>query len=89
MAIPNAFAPGSANNSTLRIVHIDPSVTFSSMHIYNRWGQSLFQTTKSTEGWDGTLNGSAQPTGVYIYVLEARDKIGRTVMQKGNVTLLR
>lgn len=88
MAIPNAFSPGSAN-SMFRVVHVDPSVTFSSMHIYNRWGQSIFQTTKSTDGWDGTKNGSAQPTGVYIYVLEARDKMGRAVIQKGNVTLLR
>jgi gliding motility-associated-like protein len=89
MAIPNAFSPGSATNNTFRVVNVDPSVTFSSMHIYNRWGQSIFQTTRRTEGWDGTRNGSAQPTGVYIYVLEARDKMGRAVMQKGNVTLLR
>jgi gliding motility-associated-like protein len=59
--------------------------------VYNRFGQQVYLGDDlDNNGWDGTLNGVAQPRDVYIYVLEykrATDRIAKTI--RGRVTLLR
>lgn len=86
--VPNAFTPGSVPNDILRIVRRG-SATLKSFRIYNRWGAKVFETTNIDEGWDGRLNGQPQPMGVYVYMIEAVTKSGRTVAKQGNVTLIR
>ena len=39
------------------------------MKIYNRWGQILFESYDSSEGWDGTYNGVLVKDGTYGYTL--------------------
>ena len=60
------------------------------MDIYNRWGQLIFETSSlDGAGWDGRLNGTDQPEGVYVYVIDATFKDGQKEHHQGNVTLLR
>jgi gliding motility-associated-like protein len=60
------------------------------MSIYNRWGQQIYETTSTDgQGWDGALNGVAQPSGVYVYVIDVTFKDGQIEQHKGNVTILR
>lgn len=60
------------------------------MPVFNRWGQLVFETTNlNGRGWDGRLNGQAQPMGVYLYRIEADFSNGRQEHYEGNVTLLR
>ena len=60
------------------------------MTIFNRWGQIVFETAKSDgRGWDGKFNGEDQPSGVYVYMIEARFQDGVAEKYQGNVTLLR
>lgn len=87
---PNAFAPN--NNSTNETFRPFASQPFSqySMQIYNRWGQKVFDTADTNEGWDGKYKGTPQPMGVYVWqckytLLEENE----SKTQKGNVTLLR
>jgi gliding motility-associated-like protein len=89
MRVANAFVPGSANNGTFRVLHLEQGFTFRYMRIYDRWGRQLFQTNNVGQGWDGTYQGRGSNTGAYVYVLEAEAADGRTVVQKGTVTLLR
>ncbi len=86
--VPNAFTPGGGANNTLTIIQRGV-VSLKSFRIFNRWGKKLFETTDIAAGWDGTFNGIAQPTGVYVYVIEA--VIDNSYVRKfqGNVTLLR
>jgi hypothetical protein len=50
----------------------------------------IFETTNPEgRGWDGRWNGVMQPNGVYIYLLDATLKNGKTEHYQGNVTLLR
>ena len=60
------------------------------MTIYNRWGQVIFET-KSLEGrgWDGAFNGTPQPEGVYVYVIDATFADGQKVHKVGNLTLIK
>jgi gliding motility-associated-like protein len=40
------------------------------LKIFNRWGQIILETSDKTKGWDGKLNGTAQPTGTFVYILK-------------------
>ena len=65
-------------------------LTSFNMNIYNRWGQLVF-TSNSLDGrgWDGRFNGSEQPQGVFVYIIDVTFKDGQKEHHQGNVTLLR
>ena len=86
--VPNVFTPnGDGKNDLLYVYgnYIDKL----EMHIFNQWGQQIAVITDKTQGWDGKHKGTAQPVGVYVYVLKAELSTGRTVNLKGSITLLR
>lgn len=89
---PNGFSPnkdGVNDNFNPRDYFTKGCKTFK-MQIYNRWGQTIFETDQTEgRGWDGNFNGVPQPSGVYIYSIEAMFVDGQTISKKGNVTLLR
>lgn len=57
--------------------------------IYNRWGQLVFTTSNIGEGWDGRLKGELQGSAVYAWMVSAEDYTGRTIFEKGTLTLIR
>src|SRR5690606_28432754 len=64
---PNSFTP---NNDGLNEVFGPKSSGIFlkyEFHVYNRWGQKVFMTKNSNEGWNGRYQGKEQPTGVYIW----------------------
>jgi gliding motility-associated-like protein len=88
--MPNAFTPnGDGKNDVFRI---PPSigVNVRSFIIFDRWGERVFSTKNSDTGWDGTLNGLSQPTGVYVWSIEWQDpQTGQWTFSKGTVILVR
>ena len=86
--LPNAFTPGSAPNEILKITRRGVA-TLKYFRVFNRWGTKVFETTNIDEGWDGTLKGTPQPMGVYVYMIEATTKTGKPFTKQGNVTLIR
>jgi gliding motility-associated-like protein len=56
--------------------------------IYNRWGQMIFETHSSDEGWDGTNQGSVVPTGTYLYRLVYQNYNGQQTEQRGAFTVV-
>ncbi|MBO9681166.1 MAG: gliding motility-associated C-terminal domain-containing protein [Flavisolibacter sp.] len=87
--VPTAFTPnGDGRNDRLRpipvgIQHIEY------FHVYNRWGQLIFTTKTSGQGWDGTVGGRILTTGVFTWAVKAVDIDGKPYFQKGTVTLIR
>jgi gliding motility-associated-like protein len=57
--------------------------------VFNRWGQLVFQTKRSGDGWDGRIQGKEQGTGVYVWEVKAVDHLGAPYFRKGTVTLIR
>jgi gliding motility-associated-like protein len=91
--IPNAFTPDgdgindnfniSYNNNTFPISHFV-------LHIFNRWGEEIFESTDITKGWDGKKNGNPCPGGVYVYkIIFSVDGVPGNQERVGTVMLVR
>ncbi len=87
--IPNAFTPDGSTNQIFKIIPEGLS-SLNHFRIFDRWGNKVFETSNLDEGWDGSLNGAAQPTGVYVYDIQAvSNNAGHILNKTGNVTLIR
>lgn len=86
--IPNAFTPNDDGANDVLYVRGN-AVDEMQLMIYNRWGKKVFETRDINMGWDGKLNGKALPPDVFGYYLKLKCLDGRTVIKKGNITLLR
>jgi len=88
-AIPSAFSPnGDGLNDQLNVKVIG-YINLSYFRIYNRWGQLIFETHQLNSGWNGTVNGTLQGTGTYVWIAEGKDIKGNTVSDRGTFVLIR
>ncbi len=71
--IPNAFTPSNGdllNNTYIpHLAYYDSGMDYR-MHIYNRWGELLFETSNPNEAWDGMYKGNICPMDVYVYIID-------------------
>lgn len=88
VAVANAFSPNGdgVNDKIFARGYAIGKIIFK---IYNRWGQLVFQTTDSAQGWDGRYKGVLQPMDTYAYTLEVEFTDGTRTTKKGDITLLR
>lgn len=87
--VPTAFTPDrDGKNDLLRPIAVGMK-QLEYFHVYNRWGQLVFSTMSSKLGWDGTLGGKMQNSGLYIWAVKAIDYSGKPYMQKGTAVLIR
>lgn len=66
MYIPNAFVPD-ANGLNDVFLPIVSNVVEYEFRVFNRWGENIFKTTNTTEGWDGTFNNEPCKEDTYVY----------------------
>lgn len=59
------------------------------MRIFNRWGETVYETTDMNAAWDGNFKGTPAPSDVYVYIVTGYGRKGKFTTLKGNVTLLR
>jgi gliding motility-associated-like protein len=86
--VANAFTPNGDGRDDVLHVRSENIKTLK-FSIYDQWGELLFTSTNQQNGWDGTYKGSREPTGVYVYAVEAVMNDGTSVDKKGTVTLLK
>lgn len=86
--VPDAFTPnGDGANDFFEVkgeIEGEPQVM-----IYDRWGSVVFRNSVNVRFWNGMINGSPAPAGAYLYRIKVTDKIGRTFIKRGTVSLLR
>ncbi|WP_372948803.1 PKD domain-containing protein [Mariniphaga sp.] len=59
------------------------------MLIFNRWGEVIFESETQEKGWNGTMkNGQNAPSGVYSWVIQYYDFLGKKHNQQGTITLI-
>ncbi len=71
--IPNTFSPnndGINDNWDIKNLGTYPG---SSISVFNRWGQQVYQSIDYPKPWNGTDNGSPLPEGTYYYVIDLKN----------------
>ena len=88
LLFPSAFSPNGDRNNDVFKPLVRGSVDQFELVIYNRWGQLVFKTDKSSAGWNGNVGGRQQSTGVYIWVCKYRFTGGAIQTKKGSCMLI-
>jgi len=86
--IPEVITPNRDGvNDIFRLFH-DGTVNDFELFIFNRWGQEVFYTTDPDIAWDGTISGTAQDSGTYIYLMRFSFD-GQFKKESGSFSLIR
>lgn len=90
IAVPSAFTPnGDGLNDYLQPMNAFKADNMM-FRVFNRYGQILFQTSDWTKKWDGRFNGTPQPSGTYVWMLDYTDRdTSKRVSLNGTVVLIR
>ena len=86
--IPDAFSP---NSDGLNDIFKPSSIGVKeyNFEIYNRWGEQIFISNGTEDGWDGNYKGNKSPQGAYVYLLKVVDINGNSRTYNGKVVLIR
>ncbi|HET6993445.1 MAG TPA: gliding motility-associated C-terminal domain-containing protein, partial [Chitinophagaceae bacterium] len=87
--VPSAFTPNDDRLNDLLIATPVGIKTFRYFSVLNRWGQRIFYSSDPRHGWDGTLAGIRQDSGIYVWLAEGTDEKGNVIQRKGTVMLIR
>ena len=92
--LPNAFSPNfDGENDYFRgFAAEDVQIVSYDLMVFDRWGNSLFETHDINEGWDGIYRNERMNTGVYVFYVKALvATCGELVdvFKKGDVMLVR
>jgi gliding motility-associated-like protein len=85
--VAEAFTPNGDNINDLLEIH---GLFYNLLlTIYNSSGEKVYVMSTNSEPWDGKINGSPAPNGVYYWTAEYTDKLGDTYFSQGNVMIIR
>jgi gliding motility-associated-like protein len=93
--IPNIFTPNyDGINDNFTAYGGPAAVQIESMKIFNRWGSLMWEgyglpLGDDSRGWDGTFNGKALNSGVYVYLIEVSFLDGVIFTYSGDINLVR
>jgi|GEM_PF-6087264 len=87
--LPSGFTPNADGRNDLFRPLTAGISRLKDFSVYNRWGKRIYSTSILGKGWDGTLNGSPQNSGTFVWMFEGVDEQGKTIRKKGVVTLIR
>jgi gliding motility-associated-like protein len=86
--VPGAFTPEKSSNNVFRPVCMGIA-SLEYFRVYSRWGQLLYSTSQTGQGWDGRVQGKLQETGAYLWMLKGVDYTGKILIKKGTMVLIR
>lgn len=87
--LPTAFTPNAdAKNDIFRPTFAGTIIYFN-LTIYDRWGKQVFESSNSSQGWDGTIAGKPQLLGIYVWLCKYKLYQQPEQVQKGTVMLVR
>ncbi len=74
--VPNTFTPdGDEFNQNWRVYTEGIDLYNFSLTVYNRWGETVWQSNDASIAWDGTYKGQVVQEGTYTWVIIAKDRI--------------
>ncbi|MFW6227745.1 MAG: gliding motility-associated C-terminal domain-containing protein, partial [Bacteroidota bacterium] len=84
--IPNSFTPnGDGYNDTwvIRNAYLFPECT---VHVFNQWGNIIYESTGYSKPWNGKYQGSIVPSGTYYYIFRTTPE---SPERTGTLTILK
>jgi gliding motility-associated-like protein len=94
--VPTAFTPN--NDGQNEILQVYPNANIKKIlrfNIFDRWGNMVFNAANFMQddaakfAWDGRFNGKTLNPSVFVYFIEFETVDGHSLIQKGDVTLVR
>ncbi len=88
--LPRAFTPDS--NGINDVFYLRGSgISQLDFRIYNQWGEILFSSQSTQQGWDGRhqLSGNPLPAGLYVYSIKGKLSTGAYLDLQDRVQLIR
>ncbi|HEX5654433.1 MAG TPA: gliding motility-associated C-terminal domain-containing protein, partial [Chitinophagaceae bacterium] len=87
--VPTGFTPnGDGRNDTFFPFPVGIK-NIKYFRVFNRWGQLIYSTNTTNDGWDGKFGGQDQPNGVYVWTVEGLTQDNKVINRRGTVTLIR
>ncbi len=87
--VPNAFSPNNdGRNDRFRFIPIGLKEIYY-FRVFNRQGQLVYFSKNAEPGWDGTVNGSLQSSGTFVWTVSGKDFNDKVHALKGTVILVR
>lgn len=85
--VPNIFTPNGDKNNDVFIL-ATTNATELQMTITNRWGNVVFEGSGLSTFWDGKINGTLAPDGVYFLRYTVKGLLGKEINGQGFVQLI-
>lgn len=90
LKIMNAFTPnGDGQNDRWLVTNGSSCTKRIAVAVYNRYGNIVYKNDNYNNDWTGTYNGKPVADGTYYYAVTYTTITDRTVVLKGDVTILR
>ncbi len=88
LQIPNAFTPDGDGVNDWFGVEYEGFEMVTSVKIFDRWGEKVYEGAGDNAFWDGTIDGKPGTSDVYVYIIKITCSEGEGT-RVGDVTLLR
>ena len=86
--VPNIFTPnGDSNNDVFKLTTVNAVEVI--LKINNRWGNNVYEGSGLDPHWDGKINGTLAPVGVYFVQYTVRGLMGKEITGQGFLQLIR
>ncbi|TDH26431.1 T9SS type B sorting domain-containing protein [Segetibacter sp. 3557_3] len=89
LLLPTAFTPNNDGKNDCFGLKSWGTVTDLKLTIFNRWGQKVFETSNSSDCWDGNFRGVQQQSGAFVYMVTGTTLCSGKIFRKGTIVLLR
>lgn len=87
--VPNCFTPGKDNLNDVFLPIVIGVINYE-LDIYDRWGEKIFSTTSTNDGWNGMYKGSLCKEDIYVWRIAYTNVTDMQYQVKtGHVTLLK
>jgi gliding motility-associated-like protein len=86
---PSAFTPNNDGLNDSFRPGVSGHLVSYNLKVFDRYGQIVFSSKNPYAGWDGTIKGVQQNSGVFVFMCYHRFINKAEVMQKGTLMLIR
>ena len=88
--VPNSFTPNEDNRNDYFFPVLSCEYSYYNLTITDRWGNEVFVSGNPSGRWDGRFKGNLCPEDIYVYKIEATEKLtDKKIARRGHISLFR